>query len=298
MKSKLFAVLCSLLISSVYAQEKVSGVWGFAVGSTQGSYFRAILEQANKEQNKYFFIFENKPGAGGAISSQYVYNHNGTAILAHSAAFFARPFLYKETPYNFDQFKPLMVMGFSPAALVTKNKTLDQLLNQSKITIATSGTGSTTHIMAAKFFQNWPNKNIEMVHYSSSNEAYKDVLGGHVDATFEFMGDVKAKGGTTPLGLTGNASVENLPLLKTIVPDMQHISGVFAIYVPKNMPNDKFLELQQILLKAEKHESVQRLYKIDYTAKEDYMQVPNDLTLWYNTTIKNFERFTKGINVK
>jgi hypothetical protein len=50
-------------------------------------------------------FIENKPGAGGSIASHYVFNHKGTAILAHSAAFFVRPNLYPETIYSFDQFK-------------------------------------------------------------------------------------------------------------------------------------------------------------------------------------------------
>lgn len=298
MKSKLLFAIAMIISSVAFAQEKVSSVWGFAVGSTQGTYFRAILDQANKEQNKYQFLFENKPGAGGSIAAHYVHNHSGTSILAHSTAFFVRPYLYADNSYKFEQFKPLFVMGISPAALVTKGKTLDQLLAQDKINIGTAGTGSTTHIMAEQFFKRWPNKNIQMIHYANTNEAYKDVLGGHVDATFEFLGDVKAKGGTTIIGLTGKTRIDGLALLKDISPDMEHIAGIFAVFVPKDMSQDKVRELQQILLKAEKHESVQQLYKNDYASKDQYMQIPNDLITWYNSTIKQFEKYTNGIVVK
>lgn len=298
MKNKILLTLAMLISCVSFAQEKVSSVWGFAIGSTQGTYFRAILEQANKEQNKYQFVFENKPGAGGAIASQYVNNHSSTAILAHSTAFFVRPYLYTDNPYRFDQFKPLFVMGISPAALVTRGKSLEQLLSQDKINIGTAGTGSTTHIMAEQFFKRWSDKNIRMVHYSNTNEAYKDVLGGHVDATFEFLGDVKAKGGTTIIGITGKNRIDNLPLLKDISPDLEHIAGIFAVFVPIGMGQDKVNEIQHILLKAEKHESVQILYRNDYASKENYMQVSNDLNSWYHTTIKQFEKYTRGINVK
>ena len=298
MKNKLVAIFLALSACASIAQEKVSSVWGFAIGSTQGTYFRAIIEQANKEQSKYQFIFENKPGAGGAIAAQHVNNHASNSILAHSTAFFVRPYLYADNPYKFDQFKPLFIMGISPAALVTKGKTLEQLLSQDKINVATAGTGSTTHIMAEQFFKRWPNKNIQMVHYTNTNEAYKDVLGGHVDATFEFLGDVKAKGGTTIIGLTGKTKIDGLPLLKDISPELEHIAGIFAVYVSKDMPIDKMKELQQILLKAEKHESVQTLYKSDYATKDGYMQVPNDMMPWYTSTVKQFEKYTAGISVK
>ncbi|MEN9389811.1 MAG: hypothetical protein RLY61_895 [Candidatus Parcubacteria bacterium] len=298
MKNKLIAITLLLISSISFAQEKIYSVWGFAIGSTQGTYFRAILDEANKQQTKYEFVFENKPGAGGAIAAQHVKNHASNSILAHSTAFFVRPYLYADNPYKFDQFKPLFVMGISPAALVTKGKTLDQLLSQDKINIATAGTGSTTHIMAEQFFKRWPNKNIQMIHYTNTNEAYKDVLGGHVDATFEFLGDVKAKGGTTIIGLTGKSKIDGLPLLKDVSPELEHIAGIFAVYVSKDMSADKMKELQQILLKAEKHESVQALYKSDYATKDAYMQTPADLTQWYNSTVKQFEKYTNGIVIK
>lgn len=292
------------LVSTVsFAQSiKVPGVWGFAVGSTQGNYFRAILEQANREQNKYEFQFEHKPGAGGAIASRYVFDqHPKTAILAHSAAFFVRPYLYPDTPYTFDQFKPLMVMGFAPATLVTKQKSLEQLLKQPRIVLGTAGTGSSTHLMAETFAKGLKGIQVTMVHYKDTNEALVAVMGGHIDATFEFLGDAKAK--ATPetklVGLTGNVVHEGIPLLKNLgFKDMEGLSGIFAIYVNKQMPADTAKELQSVLLKAEKHESVQRLYKSDYTSKDAFMQSPGDLTEWYSTTVKQFNSLTTGIKVK
>lgn len=300
---KLVAILALLISNLSFAQpSKISGVWGFAVGSTQGTYFRTILEQANKEQSKYEFRFEHKPGAGGSIASKYVHDQPvGTAILAHSAAFFVRPYLYPDTIYNFDQFQPLMVMGFAPAALVTKQKTLDQLLSQKKLTLATAGAGSSTHLMAEAFFKNFKDKDIIMVHFKDTNEAFINVMGGHVDATFEFLGDAKAKStkDTMLVGLTGKTKHDGIPLLKDLgYKDMEHLSGIFAIYVPKQMPNEQVKELQAILLKAEKHESVQQLYKNDYTSKDAYMRNPADLTEWYNSTIRQFKSLTSGIKVQ
>jgi tripartite-type tricarboxylate transporter receptor subunit TctC len=292
-----------MLAASVAASagEKVPGVWGFAVGSTQGTYFRAILEQANKEQDKYNFYFENKPGAGGSIASHHVFNHKGTAILAHSAAFFVRPNLYPETIYSFDQFKPLMIMGYAPATLVTKNKSLAQLVKQNRITIGTAGTGSSTHLMAETFAKGLKGKEVVMVHYKDTNLAFLAVMTGEIDATFEFLGDAKAKAlpETTLIGLTGKNKVEDIEPLRNLgFKDMEGLSGIFAIYVPVNMSNDTVRELQTTLLRAEKHASVQTLYKKDYTSKDAYMQQPGDLTEWYNATIKQYKDLTKDIKVQ
>ena len=278
------------------AKEKVQAVWPFTPASTQGLYYRAILEQANKEQDKYEFIFEHRTGAGGAIATQYVHNLQGTRILAHSAAYFARPFLYPETQYKFEQFKPVMVMGFAPAALITKGKTLDQILAQKKINIATAGAGSSTHLLAEAFFKQYKEgRDIAMIHYKDTNEAAKDVIGGSVDATFEFLGDAKARGDfITIVGITGKSKVENFKFL----PNMEELVGTFVIYAPKDMPDGQVAEMQAMLLRAEKHESVQTLYKRDFTYKDSSMSVPGDLMPWYNRTIKQFEGYTKGIKVQ
>lgn len=296
LKKLLASVLLALVAVNGFAKERVIGMWPFTPASTQGSYFRAILEQANKEQNKYDFVFENKTGAGGAIATQDIaVVRTGTRILAHSGAYFARPFLYPETPYNFNQFKPLMVMGLAPAALLTKGKTLDQILAQKRINIATAGTGSSTHLFAEAFLKQYKEgRDIAMIHYRDTNEAVKDVIAGQVDATFEFLGDAKARGDLVNIiGVTGKSPFGNVKLL----PGMEEHVGIFAIYVPKDMSDTQVSELQTILLRAEKHESVQVLYKRDHNYKASYMNVPGDLTTWYSRTIKQFEGFTKGIKV-
>lgn len=284
---------------------KTPGVWGFIPTSTQGSYIRAILAEANKNQNKYEFIFENRPGAGGAIAARYVLDYQGIALFANSAAHFIRPNLYPELSYKLSEFKPVMIMGMSPASLITKGKTLDQLLGQSKINFATSGTGSSTHLMAEALAREIkkkdPNKDIAMVHFASSNEAFLSVMGGHTDATFEFLGDAKAKAlpDTTLIGLTGSKKIDGIaPLKDRGFNDMADLQGIFAFYVRKDTPQAVVDELQKILLEAERADAVQRLYRTDYASKDPSMTRPGDLTKWYDDTSKRFEYYTKGIQVK
>lgn len=298
MKNLLLAIMIILISFNARGNDsqQVLSVWGFAVGSNQGVFFRKILENANREQFKYFFVFENKPGAGGAISAKYVLDQKKPAILAHSAAFFARPFLYADTPYNFNDFRPLMIMGFSPAALVSKEKSLEQILSSPKINFSTSGTGSTTHLFAEIFAKKYLDKDIKMIHYSNSNEAYTAVLGGHADLTFEFLGDAKSKGNTRILGITGNTSIDNLPLLKnTISADYKDAVGIFVIYVKKDISQTIFDELQSILLKAEQNRDVQDLYKRDSTTKDLRFFKPGDYNDWYEATKNAFKNLTNGI---
>ena len=304
---RLLAFLFAALSLVANAQSiKTPAIWGWIPTSNQGTYIRAILDEANKNQSKYEFIFENRPGAGSNIAARYALApHHSTVVFANSTAQFIRPYLYPDASFKISDFKPVMVMGISPAAMITKGKTLEQLLKQDRINFATAGTGSTIHLMeealAKDIKKKYPNKDIQMVHFASTNEAFLSVMGGHTDATFEFLGDAKAKAmpETTLIGLTGKNRIEGIPTLASQgYPDLTELQGIFAFYVPAATPQAVVDELQQIFLKAEKVETVQKLYRTDFATKEAYMQNPGDLTKWYADTTKRFEYYTKGIEVK
>jgi tripartite-type tricarboxylate transporter receptor subunit TctC len=289
---------------SAYAETtKIFGVWGFTPGSTQGSYIRAILEESNKVQKKYEFVFDHRPGAGSTIAAKSVLERKN-ALLANSAAHFVRPYLYPETAWKVNDFKPVMLMGMNPAALVTNGKSLDDLVKQPKITLATSGTGSSTHLMAEVFAKEIKLKNptadIAMVHFKDTNEAFVSVMGGHTDATFEFLGDAKAKATPTTrlVGLTGNRVLEGIPTLRSLgYQELAGVQGIFAWYAPSDMPNEQVLEFQKIFLEAEKSESVQRLYRLDFASRDNDVHKGDNLNTWYRETLRRFRIYTQGITV-
>lgn len=296
------ASFCLLTIGSLHAETiKVPGVWGFAMGSTQSNYFRAILDQANQDQKKYQFVFEHKPGAGGSIATKNVLDITGPALLAHSSAFYVRPNLYSGTPYRFDQFRPILIMGTAPAVLMTRGKPLDQLLKQPHITIGTAGAGSSSHFIAETMKKYIRGPEVTMVHFKDTNEAYVSVMGGHVDANFEFLGDAVSK--ATPemvfAGLTGTVVINNIPLLRDLgMPDMAQVNSIFAIYVPANMPLDIYTELRAILLKAEQNPRVQELYARDFTYRDPRLLQTSALQPWYNTNVNKIREMTLGIQVQ
>jgi tripartite-type tricarboxylate transporter receptor subunit TctC len=140
-----------------------------------------------------------------------------------------------------------------------------------------------------------------MIHFASTNEAFLSVMGGHTDATFEFLGDAKGKAlpETTLIGLTGKNKVDGIPPLADMgYKNLAELQGIFAIYAPATMSDATVKELQQIFLKAEQSETVQKLYKTDYATKEAYMKKPGDLSKWYANLTKQFEVYTTGILVK
>lgn len=300
-KKLLATLITSTLLSSASASEKISSIWGFAAGSTQANYFRAILTEANQLQKDYEFLFEHRPGAGGAIASKHVLDNLAqTKILAHTAAIFVRPNLYPQTTPSAENFKPLLIMGYSPAVLITRGKTLEQLTKQQKIVLGTAGAGSSTHLMAANFAKNFTGKDIVIVHYKDTLEAFTSVMGEHIDATFEFLGDAKGKAtaNTTFVGLTGVTKHDNIPLLKDLGFDnMKLVDGVFGIYVHKDLDPKIFNKLQTTLVNAERSDKVKKLYVQDYVTKPQEILDYSQLNQWHVKSIKMFNTLTQGIKL-
>ena len=76
------------------AQQTVTVLWPFNIGSNQAAYARAIIDQANTQQTKYRFVLENKPGAGGTIAARMVQGSHEITLLSMSSSFFIRPVFY------------------------------------------------------------------------------------------------------------------------------------------------------------------------------------------------------------
>jgi tripartite-type tricarboxylate transporter receptor subunit TctC len=297
---KKFIVLATLCLSSlVNATTSVPAAWAFNIANVQGSYFRATLDEANKLQSKYRFIPESKPGAGGAVAATYILSQDSkVALLGTAAGFFVRPNLYSTAGYSFEQFKPIHIMATAPAALVTApGKELQDILSKNKISIGTAGAGSMTHLMALKFKEHFPTKDIELIPFKSSTEAVVNVLGGHIDLAYEFLGDAEAKQAKI-LGITGKTRIKNYPLLKDSgYPNQEDLVGIYLIMVKRDIPDEQYIEIQNILLEAEKSERVQELYRADYSGKVN-LKTPRDYLSWYERTIKLFRELTAGQKVE
>jgi tripartite-type tricarboxylate transporter receptor subunit TctC len=296
---KRFLLVLLLSVSTIAsAQQQVPSIWAFNIANIQGSYYRATLEEANAIQKKYQFIPEHKPGAGGSIGATYVLTQDRLSLLGTAAAYFVRPYLYSNNSYKFDQFTPVHIMATSPAALVTKNKELHEIIKQDKISIGTAGPGSLTHLMALKFKEYFPEKMVIIVNYKSSTEALQDVLGGHTDLTFEFLGDAESRNAKV-LGVTGRNKIKSYPLLKDIgYPNQADLVGVYLILAPKDTNPNTVTELRNIFLEAEKSAKVQELYRADYSAKPVNLKTAVDYQNWYANTIKYYKEITAGQQVE
>ncbi len=159
--------------------------------------------------------------------------------------------LYKSIPYDWSKFVPITVLAIVPN-VITARKDLpansaqeliaDAKANPGKLTFASQGNGSTSHLSAEMFLHM---TGVEMVHvpYKGEGPALVDIVAGRVDI---FIGNIaaalrfeKAKQ-VKFLGLTAR----NRSPVAPDVPDAAEIglpnliaSAWFAIVAPPGTPN-------------------------------------------------------------
>ncbi len=145
-------------------------------------------------------VVENRPGAGGNIGATVVAQStpDGYTVLITSSAIAAAPGLYKTMNYDpVTDFAAVTPIGVLPNVLVVAPnnskgiKTVADLVayakkNPGKLTYASAGTGSATHMSDEKFRVT---AGFEAVHvaYKGTPEAMTDIMGGNVDYMFTTM---------------------------------------------------------------------------------------------------------------
>ncbi len=133
----------------------VNIVVGFGPGAFTDGIAR-IVAQKLSESTGGSFVVENKPGAGGNLATGQVKRAapDGYTILVHSVAYAVNPSLYPNAGYDaLKDFAPL-VMGPRTPNIITVNpatpakdlKELIELARREKISYASSGIGTTTHL--------------------------------------------------------------------------------------------------------------------------------------------------------
>ena len=267
---KLLAVFLSALAFTASAKENITIFYAWGPGDSVANYHRTLSVEANKIQDKYNFIFDTKPGAGGAIASNHVLN-TPNSILAHSTAFFVRPVVFPNESYDLTKFKEQYVHCMAPMAVTsTKYKSVKDV--PANATVGISGLGVTTHLAAIELQKKYPQLNI--VPFKSTNDSMLSMVSGQTDLHIGFISEAeqwskenaKSDRKVNVLGITGNKTVNGyVPLVR------QGFDASFAdmnvghhMLLPATVDDSKRKEIHEIFAKAARTESVRAAYAVDY----------------------------------
>ena len=200
------------------------------------------------------FVVENRPGGANNIATEAAAHAapDGYTLLAAVGSNTINPALFPDLKFNFIRdFAMVGGVFLSPLVLEVIDqvpaKTVPELIayakaNPGKITLASFGTGTVSHI-AGEFFK--MNAGIDMVHvpYRGSAPMVVDLIGGQVQAAFDnlpaSMPYIK-QGKLRPLGVTTKTrwpALPDVPTMADFMPGFEATTWI-GIAAPKQTPAD------------------------------------------------------------
>ncbi len=157
------------------------------------AFARAVLEQMGKRL-KGTFVVENKAGAGGNLGADVVAKSPAdgyTLLFALDTTFTVNPALYRKMPFDpAKDFVTIAVPVTYNQMLVVNEKVkattvaeLVKLAKDQKMTYASGGNGSPSHLTMAAFLAA---AGVEMTHipYKGTGASVLDVVAGQVESLF------------------------------------------------------------------------------------------------------------------
>jgi tripartite-type tricarboxylate transporter receptor subunit TctC len=225
------------------------------VGFTPGSgpdFFARLMGQWLSERLGQQFLVENRPGAGTNIGTEVVVRApaDGYTLLMVGAPNAINTTLYDKLSFNF-------LRDIAPVAGITREslvmvvhpsfpaKTVPEFIayakaNPRKVTMASSGIGSSTHVSGELFKMM---AGIDMIHvpYGGGGQVITDLMAGHVQVGFMGLSVVVEhirSGKVRGLAVTTTTRSDLLPDIPTVgdfVPGYQ-ASAFWGVGAPRNTP--------------------------------------------------------------
>jgi tripartite-type tricarboxylate transporter receptor subunit TctC len=253
---RIFAAALALFAAQSFAQDwpklkPIHIVVGFAPASTTDLVARLVAPKLSEALGQSVIV-ENKPGAGGNVAAQQVKRAapDGYTLYVTSVAYAVNPSLYASAGYDpFTDFIPVIlgpstpnIITVNPAVPATNLKELVELARREKLSYASSGVGTTTHLsverikMAAKV-------DITHVPYQPA-QAVGAAVAGHTQISSTSMppavAHVKA-GRVRAIAVTSAQRSPALPEVPTV--NEQGFSGFddltwTGFFVPAGMPQE------------------------------------------------------------
>lgn len=247
----LLSSVSGALAQASYPSRPVHVLLGFAAGGSSDLIGRLTCQWLAEKLGAPF-VFDNRPGAGSNIATEYVARQqpDGYSLLWCTSANAINATLYQHLNFDFIRdFAPVAgtfrvpnVLEVHPSVPV---KTVPEFIayakaNPGKLNFASGGIGATQHL-AAELFQSMTGVQMRHVPYRGSAPALIDLLSGQVQVMFDLVpasigyiraGKLRALAVTTA---TRSAALPNLPTIAQFVPGYE-ASTWNGVSAPKNTP--------------------------------------------------------------
>lgn len=257
------SLFSGLTQAQTYPTKTITIVVPTAAGGANDAMARIIAQGLGQKLGQPVIV-ENKPGANGAIASEYVARavpDGHTILFGYIATHGINPALQRLKYDPIADFEPIGMVANSPTLLVVTNslpvnnaKELVTLLKAKpdSISYASAGKGTAPHL-AAELFQ--INTGTEMLHvpYKGSAPAIVDTIGGTTQVMFPslFTAYPQVAGGKLKaLGIAGEKRSPVLPNVPTLkeqgIPNM-NVTQWYALFAPAKTPKPIITRLNKEL---------------------------------------------------
>jgi tripartite-type tricarboxylate transporter receptor subunit TctC len=223
-----------------YPDHAVKIVVPFPAGGTADAIPRIVADWLSRKWGQPVII-ENRTGAAGNIGAEQVYHSppDGYTLLASPPPpLVINQNLYPKLGFDPKKFEPILVMAQVPNALIVnpnnvKASSLAELIeylrnNPDKVTCATQGNGTTSHL-TSELFQLMAKVKLRHIPYRGSAPALQGLLAGDVDVMFDNLGVSLPLVQAGKLKLIAVASSDRLPALPDVPTMAETLPGFEAV---------------------------------------------------------------------
>ncbi len=271
------AICAAMLLAGVFAggaaaqdypNRPITLVVPFAAGGPTDLLARILgaeMSGALKQQ----IIIDNVNGAGGTIGTARAAKAppDGYTLLLMHVGIATAPALYRKLSYDaMTDLEPIGRVADVPMTVIARKtlpaETLPAFLtyakaNKDKLTFATAGVGSSSHLCGLLFMRQI-GMIFNVVPYKGNGPAMNDLISGQIDLTCDQTINTteQIRGGTVKaFGVTSKERLSSMPALATL--DEQGLKGFevvawYGLWAPKGTPKPVLDTLNRALLAAVK----------------------------------------------
>ncbi len=294
-----------------YPSRPVKIIVPFPAGGTADVMPRVIGEWLSRKWGQPVVV-ENRTGAAGNIGAEAVAKAEPdgyTLLSAPPPPLVINQNLYPKLGFDPSEFVPIVIMGRVPNALVVNPKlplnSVAEVIayakaNPGKLTSATQGNGTTSHL-TSELFQMMADLKFQHVPYRGSAPALTDLVAGSVDLMFDNLGvslplvkggQLKLLGVATPKRM---ASLPDVPTIAETLPGFESAAW-FAIVAPPKTPQAVVDKINADVNEAlRQSDIVQRLTQL---SAEPIGGTPQATAAYMREEIERWHKVIKAANVK
>ncbi len=308
----LLASVCLLGSAIAQSDKPLKLIVPFPAGGTADVLPR-ILAEKMRASFPAGVVVENRAGAGGNIGAEMVYraDPDGTTLLVSPPGPIAiNHNLYSKLAFDPLRWTPITVIATVPNVLAISPKLPAKNLaefiayvkaNPGKVSYASQGNGSTSHLTASMFMQM---TGTEMIHipYKGTAPALVDLIGGQVDLFFDNLGSslqFHQSGKLRILAVADEQRSKALPQVPTFaesgLPAMNAVT-FFTVVGPPNTPAATVAAVQKSIADALALPDVKQ--KFADQGAEPRGWSPEQTGRFIRTETEKWHKVIKSANVK